>query len=750
MKYISDSDRSFIENKYHDTEKPFDPLRRFYYHGKITEYSEGLDDDEMRAALDKIYEESRGRERALVKAEAFAFVLDNAKINVSAEDYFPSIYNWSRPLEEPLITKWTNEMFDSIEGLSEKKNDYRAAGTAAMNIDTSHVVPDWRDILALGFQGLLERAEGYHEKFKAEGALSEKEDAFFKSIEIEYSAIIRLIKRIKSYAEEHKSEKTPFIVSALDGISKRPPENSFEALMLMYIFFITSESIDNFQVRSMGNGFDRALYKYYKGDIESGRFTREEIKSFIAYFFMQFSAIGNYWGQPLYLCSTDYDNTTDISELTLDVLEVFDALDIYNPKIQIKIDEKTPKAVVLKALDIVRRGKSSFVFCCVPGMIKALMGCYGTTYEEARDCDISGCNEMHVRADEANMISGVINVSKAISYVFDNGYDEVLGKEIGLKTGDVTSFKSFEEFYSAVIAQLTHIIDEAIGTARKYECYVAEVCPSVMLSATMKRSLEKKIDAYAFGVKYPTSSLLYNAFATTVDSILAIKEFVFDKGEATLLDFKQALDANWQGYEWLREKVLRAEHKYGINDFSADVYAEALHKWLSIYITGQKNSRGGVYKTGAPSTLHFILQGKKTKATPDGRKFGEELSKNSAPVIGMERRGVTAMINSALKTHPSLNSEAYVLDVMLHPSAVSGDDGLEAMYALVMSYMRRGGVSIQFNVFKSEMLRDAQKNPDKYKNLQVRISGWSVLWNNLSKKEQDAYIVRAEGLERKS
>jgi formate C-acetyltransferase len=379
-------------------------------------------------------------------------------------------------------------------------------------------------------------------------------------------------------------------------------------------------------------------------------------------------------------------------------------------------------------------------------MIKALMGCYGVTYEEARDCDISGCNEMHVRADEANMISGILNISKAVSYVFDNGYDEISGKQIGLKTGDVTKFESFEEFYSAVIAQLTHLIDQAIGMARKYEHHVADVNPAIMLSATMKRALEKKVDAYAFGIKYPTSSILYNAYATTVDSILAVKELVFDKKEATISDFKNALDRNWQGYEWLREKALRADRKYGINDEMADAYASALHRWISIYITGQKNSRGSVYKTGAPSTLHFISQGKSTKATPDGRRMGEELSKNSAPVIGMERRGVTAVINSAIKTVPSLNSEAYVLDVMLHPSAVKGDDGLDAMCALVTSYMKRDGVSIQFNVFNAEMLRDAQQNPEKYKNLQVRISGWSILWNDLSKEEQDSYIIRAEGL----
>jgi len=746
MKYISADDRAFIENKYHDTTKPFDPHRRFYYHGTITEYSDGLDDEEMRKELDRIYEEGKGKDRALVKAEAFAFVLDNARVNVSGKDYFPCIYNWCNPLEDALIARWRSELFNSIDGLMEQKTDYLNCGAAVMWLDTCHVVPDWQDILGLGFKGLLDRVKDYHQRFKDEGSLNEKEDAFFASMEIEYAAILRLIDKIIKYAKEHKNEKTKLIVSALEGIRQRPPENSFEVLMLMYMYFICSESIDSYQVRSLGNGFDRALYKYYKNDIESGLFTREEIKKFIAYFFMQFSSIGNYWGQPLYLCSTDYDCTSDISALTLDILDVFDSLDICNPKIQIKVDEKTPKSVLLKTLDIVRRGKSSFVFCCVPGMINALMGCYGTTYEEARDCDISGCNEMHVRADEANMISGIVNVSKAISYVFDNGYDEGLGKQIGIKTGDVTKFKTFDEFYSAVIAQLTHLIDEAIGMARKYEHYVAEVSPSIMLSATMKRALEKKIDAYAFGVKYPTSSILYNAYATTVDSILAIKELVFDKSEATLSDFKNALDNNWEGYEWLRDKALLAEHKYGINDDEADTYAAALHKWLSMYITGQKNSRGSVYKTGAPSTLHFITQGKLTKATPDGRKMGTELSKNSAPVIGMERRGVTSMINSALKTIPSLNSEAYVLDVMLHPSAVKGDDGLEAMYALVTSYMKRGGVSIQFNVFNAEMLRDAQKNPEKYKNLQVRISGWSVLWNNLSKTEQDAYIVRAEGL----
>ena len=278
MKYISDVDKEFIENKYHDTSKPFDPHQKFTYHGIIEEYSDGLDDEQMRAEIDRFYRESNGKDRALVKAKAFAFVLDNAKVSVSDKDYFPCLYNWGRPLDKPLIIKWIDELFEGIDGLNEQIEDWRAAGVADMWLDTCHVVPDWQDILSLGLTGMLERVRYYHGN---SGELTKNQDAFFTSIEIEYEAILRLIDKIISYANEHKSEKTPLIVSALENIRYNPPKNTFEALMLMYVYFMCSESIDSYQVRSMGNGFDRALYKYYKSDIENGVFTRDDIKSFI-------------------------------------------------------------------------------------------------------------------------------------------------------------------------------------------------------------------------------------------------------------------------------------------------------------------------------------------------------------------------------------------------------------------------------------------------------------------------------------
>ena len=504
--------------------------------------------------------------------------------------------------------------------------------------------------------------------------------------------------------------------------------------------------MDCYQARSLGNGLDRSLYAFWKRDIEAGTFTREEIKGFFAYFLLQFSAVGNYWGQPFYLCGTDYDGKTDISELTLDILEVYDSLDLYNPKIQVKIHPETNPKILYKVLRMIRAGHTSFVFCCEPGIVKSLMSCYGVTEEEAKNVDISGCNEMHICGKEACMISALPNAAKAIEYVFNDGIDGVTGKRLGLVTGDVAQMKSFEEFYAAFLKQFAHILDTVIDAARRYEKHVDETNPSVLLSAAVKSSLEKGVDAYAFGFKYPTSCLMLCSFATTVDSILAVKELVFEKKATTLAELKDALQHNWEGYEDLRRLALNARDKYGNANPHADLYAAALFRWFSVYVTGQKNSRGGVYKVGVPSTLHFIMQGKVTQATPDGRKMGEECSKNVAPVIGMERGGVTAMMHSALATQPWLFSEAYVLDVMLHPSAVSGEDGLEAMKGLIDTYMKHDGISIQFNIFSVEMLRDAQAHPEKYKNLQVRVSGWNVLWNDLSREDQEAYIKRAASL----
>lgn len=758
MSYISAIDRTFIENKYHRTDQPFDPYKRFAYHGYEYDEATGLSDDEMRSGLEDLFEETKSLPRALAKAKAFVYVLDNMRIDVNEHDYFVGFYNWGRPLGSTFISKWMQEMNDSMPETMQQIQDYETSGTAGLWFDMEHFVPGWEDIMSLGIPGILKRVleykKSYEENFCGEinqnkqfDELFKERMAFWESMELEYSAVLRIINRFADYAKNQKHEKAKLVAEAMENLANGAPQTTFDALQLIYVFFMCSEYVEQFQSRSLGNGLDYTLYPFYQKDLQSGKFTSSEIKTFLAYFFLQFYAIGHPNGHPFYMGGMDADGVDRVTQLSYDILDVYEDLNIHNPKIQIKLHPNTPDKFLDKALRMIRSGKGLFVFCCQPGMIKSLTSCYGTTYEEACECDISGCNEMHVKANEACMISALPNAAKAIAYVFRNGIDSITGKQLGLKTGDVTQFSTFDEFYEAFLKQFAYIVDNCIEIANKRECQIARINPSVLLSATIKNSLETMQDAYGFGVKYPTSAILLCSFATAVDSVLAVKELVFDTNQTTMQEFKEALENNWEGYEQLRLLALNAKHKYGNGDKVADEFAAKMFRWFSEYVNGRPNSRGGIYKTGVPSTLEFISQGRVTEATPDGRRMGDECSKNIAPVIGAERKGITGTLRSGMKLDTYLFSEACVLDMMIHPSAIQGEDGISAMKALIYNFMKNDGISIQFNVFSSETLRDAQKHPEKYQNLQVRITGWNALWNQLSAKEQEAYILRAESMQ---
>ena len=493
------------------------------------------------------------------------------------------------------------------------------------------------------------------------------------------------------------------------------------------------------------NGLDNTLFRFYKKDLENKTFTKDEIKEFLAYFLMQWSAIGNYWGQPFYLGGTDKDGNTKINDLSHDIIDVYSELGIYNPKIQIKYSDKLPVDFLNKILTGIRQNVGSYVFCCEKGMIKAIMN-YGATYDEAREYDIRGCYETGVKANEVSTCGAYINALKAIEYVFSNGYDKRIEKQVSIKTGDVSEFKTFDDFYSAFLKQLSYIIETSLSIVNEFEKYLGYMNPSSMYSATIVGSLQKGTDAYQSGVKFNNSAELCCGFASAVDSVLAVKELVFDKKIATMSELKNALDNNWKGYEKLQLKAKNLTHKYGNGDKVADDVSEAIAKYFVLKVDNRPNARGGVHKVTIHTAMQFLWQGQKTMATPDGRNDGEEMSKNASPSIGMDRNGATALISSALRLEPSLFMESFCVDVMLHPSAVQGDDGLVAMKGLLDVYYENDGQSMQFNVFNADMLRDAQVHPEKYKNLQVRVCGWNVLWNNLSRTEQDAYILRAENL----
>lgn len=741
-----EKDRDTIENKYHKAGEPFDAYNRMAYHGYDFDETTGMSDEEILNGLGKLSAEICDLPHPVQKAKCMKYVLDNTRIDVNSSDFFVGFYSVNRLISKFSSKKWSKEVLGEIlPKVGQKVTEFSNAGAATMWADFDHVVPDWDSLLELGFAGIRRRAADYRGMHENDGSLDDNMRAFFDGIDITYGAIIDVIDRLYGYAISHPSAKTPLVSKCLIHLRDGAPTDIYEAMQLIYIYFMISECFDCYQVRSLGNGLDSTLRKFYEKDISDGRFMRSEIKELLAYFMLQWSATGNYWGQPFYLGGTNKDKSTRYCDLSRDILEVYDDIGIYNPKIQIKVTHDTPDWVLDKVFDMIRRGRNSFVFCCEPGMIKAVMS-YGATYDEARDIDIRGCYETGVRSNEVCTSSGYVNAPKAVEYVFANGFDKCTGKQIGLKTAELSTLKTFEDFYAEVLKQWSHLIETTIECGCCFEKYLGYMNPSNMYSGTIENSLKIGSDAYQSGVKFNNSHILNCGFATLVDSIMAVKEFVYDKKEVTLDEMKKALDADWNGYESLRTKVCASTHKYGNDDAETDIYAKALATYFANKVNNRPNARGGIYKAVTHSAMMFRWQGEKTLATPDGRHAYDEVSKNASPSVGMDKNGVTALINSVVKLNPTLFPESFCLDVMLHPTAVSGDEGLEIMKALLFAYMDGDGMSMQFNVLSAETLRDAQKHPKKYRNLQVRVCGWNVLWNNLSPDEQESYITRAENI----
>ena len=369
----------------------------------------------------------------------------------------------------------------------------------------------------------------------------------------------------------------------------------------------------------------------------------------------------------------------------------------------------------------------------------------GATYEEAHDSVISGCYEYKVKRKGIGISTQYVNALKFISYVIDGGFDTLTGIKVGTKSPDLAALDSFEKFYNTYLLQLTHCVSEYTSAMETMETKVQEINPCILFSATIPECVEKMTDAMDSGLEN-YSHLLVNGLGSAVDALMAVKELVYDKKLVTLTELKAALDADWAGYENLRATALRLVHKYGNGDKMADSYADAITRKIRYSITNRKNGHGCGYILEMHSARTFITQGLRTKATPDGRKAGDETSKNASPSPGKDKKGVTALINSATSIDTGLCDGGFCLDVMLHPTAIQGEEGLSVFKALIDTYMNNGGQAIHFNIFNAETLRDAQENPDKYQNLQVRVCGWNVLWNNMDKKEQDAYILRAENI----
>ena len=700
----------------------------------------GVQTSELLEGCLKIEKETESEERIVTKTLMYEYVLDNARLDVRGEDFFPERLDHDGIIFR-IRDRWIRALRRYTLGDILKKHEAEQKGLCYTgNLDLGHCAPDWNALLTLGLGGLLKRIQD---------ARASTDDAkkltFYDCAEKTLSATSRFVLRLANAAEKNGSEKAELVAKSLRSIAFDAPKNILEAMQLMMIFYNLQTNVEGEAIRSLG-GLDRLLYPFYIKDIQNKTFTEEQIRELFRFFFYKMYSMKVVANIPFFLGGRLADGSSGVNELSYLIVEEYSSLDINDPKIHVRHYDEMPTEFIALILKSIRSGRNSFVFVNDNTIEQALIK-IGETPEDARNYTVIGCYEPCSAGNEIPCTcAGRVNMVKALLTVMNNGYDAYTDTKVGNVTCDADGYKSFEEFYDAVKAQIGVFFDGAIELIRAYEDYYPTVSQAPLLSSTFVSCIEKGKDAYDGGAKYNNSSIVAFSVATTVDALIAVKRFVYDEKRFTMSEFAKILANDWEGHEMLRLEALRSLPKYGNGIKKVDALGKDLVAYAASRVNGKENHRGGVFRLGLFSIDYRITFGERMGATPDGRRNGEMLSKNMCAVTAMDKEGVTALISSVTSIDFTEVPDGTVLDLMLHSSAAEGEAGLTALSSLLSVYMKRGGFALQMNIMSPEVLRAAQKEPEKYATLQVRLCGWNVYFTELSKVEQDELIRTCENV----
>ena len=677
----------------------------------------------------------------VVKARCYQLVCNEMSIDVSPLDWNPSIAVWNRyrlPLDYfkhgrqgPISQKF-------YSAAKRRLDEGNASGKWRMWVDFDHSVPVWEELIADGFTGVLANVEK-----------SDDGGAFYESLRITAEASLRLIGRLAELGRKKaerigegggEGEGRKRIarlrkqVAALEQLTKGPPRTAYEVMLFIDLYFFLCEHLDMMQCRCL-TVIDRTLWPFYRADLAAGRTTETEFREQFRHFLWQWGSVDNYWGQPITVGGTRQDGTTEYNPLSHVILDVMDECYLPTPKFHAKVGKSTPRPILDKLLDMARRHRS-LTFIGEEAAWRVLESC-GYSSDEVRGFYTRGCYEICVPNGANGTGVGYLNLLQPVELVLK---DAAAGRFDG---------RTYEDFVAEVCRREARVAREAMDCALDFEKHLDDVNPANVSTLGVRHAIRVGKDAFSTGSERGNNtSILTTGLGTTADALVAVKELVYEKRQMTLAELGRLMAKNWEGAEDLRQRMLRSVRKYGNNDKDANAAAVRIQDALAAEVNGKPNARGGRFLLSGHCARAFLYLGEQTGATPDGRKAGAEMSKNLSATMGSDTEGVTALV----ATLGSLDSRKwpgdFPLDVMLHPSSADGEKGLELMRTLLDVYFANGGVQIQFVVVSPEELRDAQKHPEKYENLQVRVCGWNVRWNDIPKSEQDAYILRAERIMR--
>jgi formate C-acetyltransferase len=534
------------------------------------------------------------------------------------------------------------------------------------------------------------------------------------------------------------------------------PETFYEALqMYWFVHLGTITELNGWDAMTPGH-LDQHLQPFYERELAAGLLDRGKAKELISCLWIK---VNNHTAPPKVGVtakeSGTYNDFTQINlggvnaaggdasnEVSYICLEVSDELHLLQPQPSVHISNKTPDRFLKAATKVIRKGYGyPSVFNTEAVIMEQVR--VGKTVEDAREGGTSGCIETGAFGKEAYILTGYLNVPKILEITLNNGVDQLTGKKISIETGDPLSFASYQEFYGAFCRQLEYVVNLKIRVNNYIERMYAKYSPAPFLSVVIHDCIEKGKDYYNGGPRYNTNYIQCCGIGTVTDSLSAIKTHVFDNGSVTMDRLLTALKNNFQDEEPLRLRLWNRTPFFGNDDDYADNIMQDVYSSLFATIDGKANTKGTVYHLNMLSTTCHVYFGKMLGASANGRFAGLPASDGTSPSHGADRNGPTAVIKSLSKMDQS-KSGGTLLNQRFLPSVLATEQNLDKLGGLIRTYFTLGGHHIQFNVIDSKTLRSAQQHPDEYRNLLVRVAGYSDYFVDLDQEHQEEIISRTE------
>ena len=546
------------------------------------------------------------------------------------------------------------------------------------------------------------------------------------------------------------------IAEVCTRVPEEAPRTFREAVQMYWFCHLgTILELNGWDAMNPGH-FDQHLAPFYEKEIAAGTLTREQAKEYISCFWIK---VNNHPAPPkvgitakesgtyndftnINIGGVKRDGTSGESEVSYILLEVLGELHILQPGCSVHVSEKTSDDLLKAACKVIRLGYGYPSLFNPDTYVKELVR-QGKSLEDAREGGCSGCIEVGAFGKEAYLLTGYLNVPKLFELALNNGVDPVTGKQISIATGDSREFRTFEDLYAAFLKQLEYVVLEKIKVNNYIDRMFAEYAPATFLSVLIDDCIAKGKDYYNCGPRYNTNYIQCTGLGTVTDAMSSVKKHVFEEGRYTMDQMLKMLKADFKGYEFDRQWIVNHTPFFGNDDDYADSIAVRVYDDLFKAIEGRPNIKGSCYHMNMLSTTCHIYFGKVLGASADGRHATLPISDGTSPSHGADTHGPTAVVKSLGKLDQTL-SGGTLLNQRLIPQILKKEEDLNKLGQLIRAYFGLGGHHIQFNIVDTATLRDAQKHPEQYRDLMVRVAGYSDYFNDLCADYQEEIIARTE------